>query len=109
MRLWFKCPFTGDRARVLYLPPGGDRFAGRRAWRLTYRSRRESGAAKRLARLLGRMEALGPGPEQWSDPEYVHLVFASLDADAREERRWEARVRRNAVRRIRRQERKQGC
>lgn len=34
------CPFTGERVGKLYKPPGGDRFAGRKAWRLGYYSQR---------------------------------------------------------------------
>lgn len=102
--MWFVCPHARCRARVLYLPPGGRQFASRRAWRLTYRSRRESGAHRRLAGLFSRMEALPPGASRWDDPGYVRLAFAALDEEAREERQWKARERRNAVRRIRRGE-----
>lgn len=106
VRLWFVCPFTGDRARVLYLPPGGDRFAGRRAWRLTYRSRRESGATARLVRTLARLDAMGPGPRGGNEAEMLRWALTGLEAEARDERRWEAWARRNAVRRIRRRERR---
>lgn len=39
-RWWFTCPYSGRRAGKLYLPPWGDRFAGRAAWRLGYQSQR---------------------------------------------------------------------
>ncbi|MGY4397163.1 hypothetical protein ACVWZA_002354 [Sphingomonas sp. UYAg733] len=39
-RWWFRCPVTGDRARTLHLPPGGLRFASRKAWTLAYRVER---------------------------------------------------------------------
>lgn len=39
-RWWLRCPVTGERARVLYLPPDGDRFASRKAWGLAYRVER---------------------------------------------------------------------
>lgn len=40
-RRWsFICPYSGRRSRKLYLPPGGDRFAGSAAWRLPYASQR---------------------------------------------------------------------
>ena len=39
-RWWMTCPFRWHRAAKLYLPPGGDRFASRNAWRLGYQSQR---------------------------------------------------------------------
>src|SRR5690349_9924980 len=36
IRLWFVCPVTARRARVLYLPEGQERFASREANRLSY-------------------------------------------------------------------------
>jgi hypothetical protein len=41
-RWWLRCPVTGERARILYLPPGGDRFGSRKAWGLAYRMERLS-------------------------------------------------------------------
>lgn len=41
VRWWFVCPLTGTRAAKLYLPPGADRFASRRAYRMSYESRRD--------------------------------------------------------------------
>jgi len=40
LRWWLHCPVTGQRATKLYKPPGQERFAGRRVWRLGYRSQR---------------------------------------------------------------------
>ncbi|MEJ7927047.1 hypothetical protein WG908_09795 [Sphingobium sp. AN641] len=39
-RWWLRCPVTGERARVLYLPQEGDRFASRKALGLAYRVER---------------------------------------------------------------------
>jgi hypothetical protein len=39
-RWWMVCPYRHNRVAKLYLPNGGDRFAGRRAWRLGYNSQR---------------------------------------------------------------------
>jgi hypothetical protein len=41
-RWWFVCPLTGDRVAKLYLPPGQNRFASRRAYGLSYSSSRKS-------------------------------------------------------------------
>jgi hypothetical protein len=42
VRIWFVCPVTSCRARVLYLPEGKNQFASRVAHGLTYRSQGES-------------------------------------------------------------------
>jgi hypothetical protein len=42
IRLWFVCPITDKRTRILYLPPGAERFAAREAHNLAYRSQGES-------------------------------------------------------------------
>lgn len=40
---WFMiCPYRNIRVGKLYLPPGGDRFASRQAWRLGYQSQRDA-------------------------------------------------------------------
>lgn len=39
-RWWMICPYRGHRVGKLYLPPFGDRFASRKAWRLGYQSQR---------------------------------------------------------------------
>jgi len=53
-RWWFSCPLTGDRVAKLYLPPGQNRFASRRAYGLAYKSSRKSrgSKSKKLAVLL---------------------------------------------------------
>lgn len=41
-RWWMLCPFRHIRVGKLYLPPGGDRFASRQAWRLGYQCQRDA-------------------------------------------------------------------
>ena len=63
IRWWFVCPLSGRRCGKLHLPPGGDAFAARQAWRLDYHSQRvspwerewrtASGRAARIRRRLG--------------------------------------------------------
>lgn len=58
-RWWMHCPVNGERAGKLYVPPGGDIFASRKAWRIGYRSQRipahdrPFGALFKLQRRLG--------------------------------------------------------
>jgi hypothetical protein len=97
-RWWFLCPATHQRVRTLFLPPGAQRFASRRAYRLRYQSQRESGEGRALLRLIARSG--GSRHEAW-----LQEVQRSSDPwGFREEARWrrrdEARDRRNAVRRI---------
>jgi hypothetical protein len=52
-RWWFSCPLTGDRVAKIYLPPGQNHFASRRAYGLAYKSYRKSrNKNKRLHALL---------------------------------------------------------
>jgi len=69
VRLWFVCPVSGRRARVVYLPQGGDRFASRGAHGLTYQSQSETDlfrsitqAQKIRARLSGDVSIFAPFP-----------------------------------------------
>lgn len=41
-RWWMICPYRHERVAKLYLPNGGDRFAGRKAWRLAYQCQRSA-------------------------------------------------------------------
>ena len=50
-RWWLICPETGQRVRCLYLPPGGVRFAGRKALGLAYRVERLGKFDRPFARL----------------------------------------------------------
>jgi hypothetical protein len=54
-RWWMICPYRYIRVDKLYLPPGGDRFASRRAWRLGYQCQRE-GARDRPCERLFRLQ-----------------------------------------------------
>src|SRR5664279_1359170 len=49
-RWWFLCPRTGRRAAKLYLPNGALTFASRQAYRLAYRSQRETTYDRALRR-----------------------------------------------------------
>lgn len=50
-RWWLICPYTGQRVRCLYLPPGGARFAGRKALGLAYQVERLGQFDRPFARL----------------------------------------------------------
>ncbi len=69
-RWWMLCPYSGRRVGKLHLPPGGDRFASRRAWRLPYRSQRSAHRDRpfdrlfRLQRKLGSLEGWEAGLRQ---------------------------------------------
>jgi hypothetical protein len=69
-RWWMRCPVTGARVRVLYLPPGSERFASRKAWRLAYRVERLNRFDRpfeklfRAQRRLGNAQGLGTGLER---------------------------------------------
>lgn len=64
-RWWMICPYRHIRVGKLYLPPGGDRFASRQAWRLGYKCQRDAArdrASERLFRLQRKLEGdLGLG------------------------------------------------
>lgn len=66
-RWWFVCPQRGDRVAKLYLPIGAHTFASRQAFRLGYRSQRQSprdralSQAFKLRRRLGSEEGIGEG------------------------------------------------
>jgi hypothetical protein len=69
-RWWMICPYRGIRVGKLYLPPGGDRFASRQAWRLGYHIQRvaqHDRAGERLFRFqrkLGGDQGLGAFPRR---------------------------------------------
>lgn len=91
-RWWLRCPITGERARVLYMPPDGDRFASRKAWGLAYRVERLNRFDKpfeklfRVQRRLGNGQGLGTGLEKpkgmWQRTFARHAKrFEALDLD----------------------------
>lgn len=60
LRWWFRCPITGRRARVLYLPgSGGGVFACREAYGLAYRSQRQTPEDRAIERSRNAREKLG--------------------------------------------------
>jgi len=69
IRLWFVCPVTTKRTRILYLPDGRKQFASREAHNLAYRSQAESNLFRMItqaqnirARLNGDLSIHGPFP-----------------------------------------------
>jgi hypothetical protein len=58
-RWWWVCPRTGDLVSKLYLPSGGRVFASRKAYRLGYRSQRESPHDRALSRAFKLRRRLG--------------------------------------------------
>lgn len=58
-RWWMICPFKGIRVGKLYLPPGGDRFASRQAWRLGYHIQRVAKNERVFERLFALQKKLG--------------------------------------------------
>jgi hypothetical protein len=66
-RWWMICPVRAERIGKLYLPAGGDIFAGRTAWRLAYRSQRAAGRDRAFERLFRLQRRLG-GREGWEEP-----------------------------------------
>jgi hypothetical protein len=58
-RWWFVCPRTGRRATKLYLPNGALTFASRQAYRLAYRSQRETPYDRALRRAFKLRDQLG--------------------------------------------------
>jgi hypothetical protein len=66
-RWWMICPFSGLRVGKLYLPGGGDRFAGRKAWRLGYQSQRITQRDAVFERLFKLQRKLN-GTQGWEQP-----------------------------------------
>jgi hypothetical protein len=58
-RWWMICPYRGNRVGKLYLPGGGDRFAGRVAWRLGYHSQRVERSQRPFEALFRLQKKLG--------------------------------------------------
>jgi hypothetical protein len=58
-RWWMICPYSGRRVSKLHLPPGGDRFASRLAWRLNYQSQRSAHRDRPFDRLFRLQRRLG--------------------------------------------------
>lgn len=58
-RWWMICPYRHNRCAKLYLPNGGDRFAGRRAWKLGYRCQRVARRDRAFEKLFRLQKKLG--------------------------------------------------
>ena len=58
-RWWMLCPVSGWRVGKLYLPPGGDIFASRQAWRLGYQCQRDAARDRPFERLFRLQKKLG--------------------------------------------------
>ena len=58
-RWWMICPYQGVRVGKLYSPPGGDRFASRKAWRLGYQSQRDTARDRPFEKLFRLQKKLG--------------------------------------------------
>ena len=58
-RWWFVCPRTGRLATTLHLPSGAYAFACRHAYRLAYRSQRETPRDRALSRAFALRRKLG--------------------------------------------------
>lgn len=58
-RWWMICPYEGNRVGKLYLPTNGDRFAGRKAWRLGYHIQRVAPRDKTFEALFKLQKELG--------------------------------------------------
>lgn len=58
-RVWFLCPITGQRARILYLPFDQGQFASREAHGLSYRSQGESPLFRSITRAQNIRSRLG--------------------------------------------------
>ena len=73
-RWWFVCPRTGRRAAKLYLPNGAFTFASRQAYRLAYRSQRETAhdrALRRAFKLRGRLGGHGGIGDYIAKPKWM--------------------------------------
>jgi hypothetical protein len=58
-RWWMICPHSQDMCAKLFLPPGGDSFASRSAWRLGYYSQRETERDRVFSKLFKLQKRLG--------------------------------------------------
>ena len=83
-RWWMHCPVNGARVGKLYVPPGGDIFASRKAWRIGYRSQRGTAQDRTFEKLFRLQRRLGC-EEGWEMPIYRpkgmhHRTFAKLES-----------------------------
>lgn len=81
-RWWMHCPVNGARVVKLYVPPGGDIFASRKAWRIGYQCQRAASHDRPFEALFKLQRRLGC-TEGWEMPIYRpkgmhHRTFAKL-------------------------------
>lgn len=87
VRWWFVCPLTGRLAAKLYLPPGAERFASRRAFRMAYESQRDKPlfrAQSREARVVRKLGSVyeRPNTPTPSRPKWMrHKTYERLCAE----------------------------
>lgn len=90
-RWWFVCPKTGQHAAKLHLPPGALTFACRRAYRLGYKSQRETprdralGRAFKLRHRLGDHGGIGGGIDKPKGMRWATFEREMDKVDAAEE------------------------
>lgn len=82
-RWWMHCPVNGERVGKLYVPPGGDIFASRKAWGIGYRSQRIPDMEKPFEALFRLQRRLGC-EEGWEMPirrpkGMHHRTYAKLE------------------------------
>lgn len=82
-RWWLHCPVNGDRVGMLYVPPGGDTFASRKAWRIGYQCQRAASHDRPFEALFKLQRRLGC-TEGWEMPirrpkGMHHRTFAKLE------------------------------
>ena len=87
-RWWMICPYSGKRATKLYMPLGGDRFAGRAAWRLGYRSQRVAHRDRPFEKLSRLQRKIGSS-EGWEAGLYRPKGMWSRTFERHWERYWE--------------------
>ena len=87
-RWWMICSYSGKRVAKLYLPPGGDTFAAREQWDLSYRSQRADEREKAFQRLFRLQRKLGCAEHWGAEPTRPkgmwHKTFNAKFAEYRE-------------------------
>ncbi|MXO58543.1 hypothetical protein GRI89_03165 [Altererythrobacter salegens] len=87
-RWWMVCPLRHERVGKLYLPNGGNIFAGRKAWRLGYRSQRVAKRDMAFERLFSLPRKLGCD-EGWEAGLYRQKGMWHRTFEQHLERYWE--------------------
>jgi hypothetical protein len=93
VRWWFLCPRTARLATKLYLPPGAERFASRRAFRMAYESQRDKPlfrAQAREARVVRKLGAVYEHPDTPTPPRPKWMRHKTYDRLCAELEWWQA-------------------